>query len=81
MDIKKLIKDKMAENRNLKQIRLTERHKQNLQTALYKEQMRGKKARRRASFDFWGSLHKDLSTPRKRKDIRKNIDKMIFGGK
>ena len=81
MDIKQKIKDRKKEKQQIKHIREKERHRQTLLTARYKEQARGRKARKRADFDFWQTLHRDLSTPRKRKDVRKNIDKMIFGGK
>ncbi len=67
------------DKQEIKRIREEERHKQKLLTARYTEQAKGRKTRRKADFDFWGSLKKDLSTRKSRKDVRKNIDKMIFG--
>ena len=48
-------------------------------TAKAGELARGKKQRARADWNFWGSLHFDMATRKRRKGIRKNINKMIFG--
>ena len=78
MNLKEWISKRHQETLEIAKVRQTERRKQLLLTALYTERAKGKRARHRADFDFWRSLHKDLSTTRSRKDIRKNIDRMIF---
>ena len=72
------ISNKKKERLQIAKIRIKERHKQTLQTALYKEQVRGKRARRRADFDFWQSLAKDLSKPHKHRTLSE-VDYMVFG--
>jgi len=79
MNIKELIKERRAENKKLKQIRLEERKKQNLLTAKYREVAAGQRARKYyAKGGFWGTLHTDL-LPKNRERTARNIRAMLFG--
>jgi len=81
MNIKELIKKRMAENRKLKAIRLKIRHEERIKTARYSELIKGKRQRTYIKKGkFWGTLATDLK-PRNKPKTMRELDRMIFGGK
>ena len=82
MNIKKLIKERVAENRKIKALRLKIRHEERIKTAKYSEKIRAEHQRAYIKKGkFWGTLHRDLSTPKNRKRTADNIRAMLFGGR
>ena len=79
MNIKKLIKERMTENRKIKALRLKIRHEENIKIARFSERTRAERKRNYIKKGgFWGTLARDLSTPHRKKTLN-SVDHLIFG--